>query len=232
MVEIEASYMAHKMNSQDKTVTAIIPAHNEEMRIGTVIKVLKSLPVISKVVVVDDGSSDETSRAAKDAGADVLRLEKNRGKAAAMDEGVRKTTGEIILFLDADLLNLKENHVLDLLEPVLKGEVQMTMGVFRNGRFRTDIAHRISPGLSGQRAMLRGVWNSLDNKCSMEEIGYGIEEELQGLVKDGKVTLKTVILEGVSQYTKEEKMGPQKGFKLRMKMYRDIINVWARPFKS
>ena len=212
-------------------VTAIIPAHNEETRIANVIRVLKSLPIIDKLVVVDDGSSDETSKTAKEAGADIIRLEKNSGKAAAMDEGVKQSDGNIILFLDADLLNLEERHVMSLLKPVLDGEVQMTMGVFRNGRFRTDIAHRISPGLSGQRAMLREVWNNLDMKRPMEEVGYGIEEELQALVKDGKVTLKKVILDGVSQYTKEEKLGPQKGFKLRMKMYRDIINVWARPFK-
>jgi len=232
MVDIEAVYIPRKGDSQDMRVTAIIPAHNEEKRIATVIRVLKPLAVIDELVVVDDGSTDETSKAAKEAGADVIRLEKNRGKASAMDEGVKRTDGKIILFLDADLLNLKERHVMDLLRPVLDGESEMTMGVFRNGRFRTDIAHRISPGLSGQRAMLRKVWNSLDTKRSMDEIGYGIEEELQALVKDGKVTLKKVILDGVSQYTKEEKLGPQKGFKLRMKMYRDIINVWTRPFKS
>jgi glycosyltransferase involved in cell wall biosynthesis len=219
-------------NRADKRVVAIVPAHNEESRIGSVIEVLKSFDGIDRLVVVDDGSSDGTSKAAENAGAEVIRLEQNSGKAAAMDEGVRQTEENIILFIDADLLNLRQSHVRALLKPVLDDEVDMTMGIFRNGRFRTDIAHIISPGLSGQRAMKREVWNRLDKKHPMEKIGYGIEEKLQSLVKDGKVTLKKVIWNGVSQFTKEEKLGPQEGFKLRMKMYKDILKVWTKPFKN
>ena len=216
----------------DVSVVALIPAHNEEERVGNVINVIKTIPLIDRIVVVDDGSDDNTSDAARKAGAEVIRLKENRGKASAMDEGVNRTSEPVILFLDADLQNLHEVHVYDLLVPVLQGKVDMTMGVFRNGRFRTDIAHRISPGLSGQRAMRRSVWSLLDKKRPMEKIGYGIERELQSLVKKDKVSLEVVYWEGVSQFTKEEKMGPQKGLKMRMKMYQDILKTWAKKQKS
>jgi len=230
MIEVDAQYNMNKKSGNRKSVVAIVPAHNEENRIGPVIKVLKSLNGIDRLIVVDDGSTDGTSKVAEAAGAEIIRLERNMGKAAAMDVGVKQTNENIILFIDADLLNLRQSHVMALLKPVVDGEVDMTMGVFRNGRFRTDFAHRFWPGLSGQRAMKREVWNSLDNSRPMENIRYGIEEELQALVKDGKVTLKKVIWNGVSQVTKEEKFGPQKGFKLRMKMFKDILKVWTKPF--
>jgi glycosyltransferase involved in cell wall biosynthesis len=211
-----------------KSIVALIPAHNEAARVGEVINVVKKIDSIDRIIVIDDGSEDNTSDIARLSGAEVLKLESNRGKAYAMDHGVNSTDEPILLFLDADLIFLDEKHILDLLQPVVDGDADMTMGVFRNGRFRTDIAHRISPGLSGQRAMLRSVWNLLDHSRPMEKVGYGIENELQSLVRNGSVRFKKVDWVGVSQYTKEEKLGTQKGFKLRMKMYQDIIKAWTR----
>ncbi len=231
MTKTNALHTPHS-NGNARKIVAIIPAHNEVGRVGDVVRVIKNMTAISRVVVVDDGSTDGTSNAAEIAGADVIRLQENRGKAAAMNEGVIHTTAPIILFLDADLLYLDEKHINDLLAPVLNSEVEMTMGVFRNGRFRTDIAHRISPGLSGQRAMIRDVWHKLDTSRPMEEIGYGIERELQDLVRDEKVTLKVIKWKGVSQRTKEEKLGPQKGFMLRMRMYVDIVKTWGKRVMS
>jgi len=231
MTEINATHTPQP-NGNPKQIVAIIPAHNEVGRVGDVVRVIKSMAAISRVVVVDDGSTDGTSEAAEIAGAEVIKLNKNVGKAAAMNEGIIQTTAPIILFLDADLMNLDEKHVLDLLAPVLNNEVEMTMGIFRNGRFRTDIAHRISPGLSGQRAMIREVWHRLDTSRPMEKIGYGIERELQDLVRDEKATLKVIEWEGVSQRTKEEKLGTQKGLKLRMKMYVDIVKTWGKRVMS
>jgi glycosyltransferase involved in cell wall biosynthesis len=217
-----------KTDSKRDSVVAIIPAHNEAARIGHVLEVLKKVPLVDRIVVVDDGSQDNTSETAKKYGVEVIRFDVNRGKASAMDEGVQRSSEPIILFVDADLQNLSVKPVNDLIQPVLNGEAEMTMGIFRKGRFRTDIAHFISPGLSGQRAIKRHVWGLLDNSRPMDSIGYGIEEELQSLVKEGKVTLKIVHWEGVSQFTKEEKLGPQEGFKLRMRMYHDIIRTWTK----
>ena len=227
METVEAINM-FKSNSKSDSIVAIIPAHNEDTRIGHVLDVLKQVSLIDRIVVVDDGSIDETAKVAKEHGAEVIALEINSGKASAMDEGVKGTSEPIILFVDADLQNLKPKLINDLIHPVLNGDVEMTMGVFRKGRFRTDIAHFISPGLSGQRVIKRHVWSLLDKSRPMESIGYGIEEELQALVKEGKTSLRIVHWVGVSQFTKEEKMGPQRGLILRMRMYHDIIKTWTR----
>jgi glycosyltransferase involved in cell wall biosynthesis len=80
------------MVSEPATVIAIVPAHNEGPRIGAVVHALvaQGLPVL----VVDDGSSDDTGNAARAAGARVLSLMPNRGKGAALKAGFREALGE------------------------------------------------------------------------------------------------------------------------------------------
>lgn len=84
-------------------VAALIPAYDEAARIGAVIEAL--LPVVSRVLVVDDGSRDGTGDAARAAGADVIRQERNGGKGLAIRAGVdRLRDSDIthVLLLDGD----------------------------------------------------------------------------------------------------------------------------------
>lgn len=59
----------------------------------------------------------------------------------------------LVLLLDADLLGLRPEHLHALLAPVARGEAEMTVGVFQGGRLSTDLAMRLTPFLSGQRAL-------------------------------------------------------------------------------
>ena len=82
-------------------ITAIIPAYNEEKTIGSV--VLGTQQHVSRVIVVDDGSSDQTSQIAKLAGAEVLVHPVNQGKGAALKTGFEAVKdSEIIVTLDSD----------------------------------------------------------------------------------------------------------------------------------
>jgi len=83
-----------------KRISVIIPAYNEEKRIG---KVLQRIPeFVDEVIVVDDGSNDRTSEVARKFGVEVIRLERNEGKGKAMSEGIKAANGDIIVFMDAD----------------------------------------------------------------------------------------------------------------------------------
>ena len=64
---------------------AVIPAHNEAAHVADV--VARALPHVDQVLVIDDGSRDDTGALAQRAGATVLRLEPNRGKGAALAYG-------------------------------------------------------------------------------------------------------------------------------------------------
>ena len=116
-------------------VAAIIPAKDEGDRIGATVAAALVLPGVDLVVVVDDGSSDQTGRVAKAAGARVVRHSRNRGKAAAMESGaeaVRLLDGAAsrhLLFLDADL-GETARMAAPLIEPVVAGEADMTIAVF------------------------------------------------------------------------------------------------------
>lgn len=89
--------------SPPKGLYAVLPAYNEELVIPFVI--LRTRQLVEKVIVVDDGSSDRTAEVAKLAGAEVVRLEHNAGKAYAILVGLKKAREEgctIAVMLDSD----------------------------------------------------------------------------------------------------------------------------------
>ncbi|MFW6268960.1 MAG: glycosyltransferase family 2 protein, partial [Bacillota bacterium] len=133
-------------------ITALIPAYNEENTIGTIIKTLKKMEIIDEILVVDDGSEDNTSEVSRKLGARVVRLKENQGKGAAIQKGIENINSDIALMLDGDLIGLHQEHINKLIYPVLDGEVDMAVGVFNEGRGLTDLAQLVTPNLSGQRA--------------------------------------------------------------------------------
>jgi len=84
------------------TVSIVIPAYNEAASIGDLVAVLVSSAPWHEVIVVDDGSRDETTVRAREAGAAVVRHPYNKGNGAAVKSGIRRATGEYILIIDAD----------------------------------------------------------------------------------------------------------------------------------
>jgi len=204
------------------SVTVIIPAYNEGKTIGSVLKVVKKVKLVDKIIVVSDGSIDNTVDIAKEYQVETIELTNNIGKGGALSRGVSATNSDIILFLDADLIGLNERHVIDLLIPVIDNEVDMTIGIFNNGRFTTDLAQKIAPYLSGQRAMRRYIFENIPN---IDLTKYGVEAALTKYVLNNKIKFKEVILSNLTHIMKEEKLGILKGFASRLKMYRDIVKI-------
>lgn len=206
-------------------VAAVIPAFNEEDHIAGVIRVLRAVPEIGQILVVNDGSWDRTAEVARAHGVSVLDLPENLGKGAAMKAGVEHVDADIVLFLDADLIGLTVAHVRALIRPVLDGEYEATVGIFEGGRPTTDWAQALAPFLSGQRAMRRELIDDVDN---LDAARFGVELQIHRQLKRlGKVP-KEVILSDVSQVMKEEKLGLVKGLAARMKMYWEIIREIPR----
>ncbi|HKO90569.1 MAG TPA: glycosyltransferase family 2 protein [Polyangiaceae bacterium] len=85
-------------------VTIVIPAHNEEAAIGNVLEALRAgVPsTVREIIVVDDGSSDRTGEIARAAGARVLTQPSNRGYGAALKAGIRASSSDYVLTMDAD----------------------------------------------------------------------------------------------------------------------------------
>jgi glycosyltransferase involved in cell wall biosynthesis len=132
-------------------VGVVVPAKDEAPRIGATVAALVASPGVAAVVVVDDGSSDDTSTRARAAGADVVRHSRNRGKGAALETGAARLSvlqaartaadaspgpaGEApaaqpwpLLFVDADLAGTSANALV-LAGPVLAGEADLAIAV-------------------------------------------------------------------------------------------------------
>lgn len=80
----------------------IIPAHNEAENIGTLVGEIRALYPEAEVIVVDDGSTDETAKVAHEAGAQVYSHPYNIGNGAAIKTGIRAASGDILVFMDGD----------------------------------------------------------------------------------------------------------------------------------
>ncbi len=202
-------------------VSVVVPAYNEASRISAVLTPLAGCPSVDEVIVIDDGSDDGTAEVARHFGVQVFSLPEKRGKAAALDEGVRQARNEILLFLDADLVGLKREHIERLIEVYSKQRADMVVGVFSNGRMNTDIAQKINPFASGQRLLSKDLWQRA--KENIEEMDYGIEIALSKLAAKEGWRREKVKLDGVTHILKEEKRGFAKGVIDRLKMYGDMI---------
>lgn len=152
----------------------MIPAYNEAERIGATLRALKqlSLPQPYEVIVIDDGSVDETARIAREQGADRILTQPNKGKGAALNFGFMESKGDLLLLLDADI-GTTAAEALKLLQPVLEDKADMTIATFpirknKGGGFgfvvglarwgiRKYTGRAMSAPLSGQRALKRAV---------------------------------------------------------------------------
>lgn len=211
----------------DLKVVAIVPAFNEESRVTNVLNTLVSSKIFSRVLVVDDGSMDKTSKVAQNAGAEVYRLEVNQGKGAALQKGLDLTPeADVYFFIDADLVGLKEEHLKKMLKPLLEDEeLVMTVGIFKGGRLRTDLAQVVAPQISGQRAFKKIFLNQLPD---LSKSGFGCEVIINYHLENHGFKYLEVDLEGVTQVMKEEKIGYFKGPLYRAKMYWDLLSQWLK----
>jgi glycosyltransferase involved in cell wall biosynthesis len=166
-------------------LSVLIPAYNEEENIVITIESLSKLPEIRQIIVVDDGSIDNTAQIAKKKGAQVIKLPKNMGKGHALNIGAKYTKENYIALIDADL---KETalEIKKLIDPVLCGECDMAIAIFPPATKKGGVGlvkttatwglklltnREFKAPLSGQRVMSRKVFEDLLPLAS----GFGVE---------------------------------------------------------
>ncbi len=212
-------------------IAAIIPSYNEALNIREVLEVLRACPMLDQIVLVDDGSRDNTLEILRQAAqADprilIVRHEKNKGKGQAIFTGWAATPAPILLLLDADLKNLKPAHVEDLLAPVLEHRADMTMGLFRGGRLSTDLSHWFTPFLTGQRALRSELMRDISVDAAG---GYGFEVALTIAANKRGYRRRIVFMKGVWHPSSElrTERGYWKGRIWRLRMYGQILRAWV-----
>ncbi|HET8574731.1 MAG TPA: alpha/beta fold hydrolase [Candidatus Paceibacterota bacterium] len=215
------------ISKSEKILTsAIVPAMNEADRIGQVLSVLTQTPALDEIIVVDDGSSDRTAEVARSfPQVRVLRNEKNQGKAAAMDHGVRESRGEIIFFCDADLSGLTPEIVEEIIAPVREEKFDMYIGLRQNKMQQAVTLFAIN---SGERALRRELWEKLP---AFFKTRYRVEAGLNYYARHSHRGLGYRTFP-YFQTLKETKYGFVKGTALRWSMNFDVFRAYLRLYLS
>jgi hypothetical protein len=208
-------------------LAAIVPALNEAGRIGKVLEVLRQVTRFDEIIVIDDGSVDhmleEVQQAARlDPRLQIIRNETNLGKGQSLFKAWHSARADYILMLDADLINLTPRHVLDLLQPVLHGQCDMTMGLFKGGNWRTDLSHWTTPWLTGQRCLRADLFAFISENAAQ---GYGFETALTVAARQRGWAVRKVFLRGVSHPPNEGHRGFWLGVFNRARMYAQIVRA-------
>lgn len=185
---------------------AIVPAHNEESTIEGVVAPLIRARRFGRVVVVDDGSTDDTAERAAQAGATVLYLSPNRGKGQAMHAAVQQSPCEAVAFFDADLVGLRPEHVHKMLAGFGAG-FDMVCGVRDYGLFGNPVQLG-GPLITGERIVSRDVLERVHPSCWS---GYSIETALNHACLDAGGRIGVVLLDGLQMRKKHDKQGFWKG---------------------
>lgn len=201
-------------------LTCLIPAHNEAARIGPVLAAAVGHPLIARVVVIDDGSSDGTGARARAAGAEVITLSPNRGKTAALAAGIAACQSRHILLLDADLIGLGRGDITRLIAPVARGEADVSLSL----RGNAPLLWR-GIGLdyiSGERVLARAlIAPHLPGLLQLPRFGF--EVFLNDAIRAGGLRPAVVDWPGVASPAKSRKRGYLAGIAADIAMLGDIF---------
>ncbi|MGZ5351523.1 MAG: glycosyltransferase [Actinomycetota bacterium] len=212
-------------------VVALVAARDESARIAATVGALRELDAVSEVVVVDDGSRDDTASRALAAGAAVLRLDRPRGKGGAIEGALRRLEpADVWLFADGDL-GESAGALSAVLEPVLADGADVAIAVFPPGRaggfglVKRTAARAIGTlgglsvvePLSGQRAMSAGALEAVRPLAA----GFGLETAMT--IDAGRARLR--VIEVPADLTHRPTFRDVRGFAHRGRQGWDIVRA-------
>lgn len=189
-------------------ISAIICAYNEEKTVKEVVTTVCDY-FFNEVIVVNDGSTDGTDKILIELlnlpSLKYISLPENKGKGYAMATGVENSTGDIIVFIDADLSNLKEEHFEQLITPIFSNEADMVLGQATE----TLINYKLNPfkSFTGERAMLKK--DILPILEEMKTSKFGVETLINLYYQAHEKRVKYVMLDGLKHPTKFDKASSQ-----------------------
>ena len=209
----------------DKKITAIVPAYNEAARIGPVLDVLVSYPHFLEIIVIDDGSTDNTQSVVAPYDVRYVKSEQNRGKGHAMDLGVAKAESDIVFFVDADISGLTHEMIDRIVTPVIRGDVEMFIGMRNRKIYYVRHILLFVPLLGGERALTKKLWKTLPPYFKHR---FRIEAGLNFYAEYYGKGLAYTFLQGLSQVVKEKKYGFFDGLSQRFGMMWNIVSAQYR----
>lgn len=219
----------------NKKIVIVVPAYNEEKNIGETIEGLKNIDIIDDIVVVDDGSTDNTKAILSTLDVKVISLGTNYGKGYAMKKAIEEIECDIIGFVDGDV-GITSFEMEKLIRPVLFDEADFSIARFPSASYNVNIkggfglvknlAKRgvffftgilMDTSLSGQRVYKKEVVD----KMKYIPNNYGIEVAMTVQAIKNGYNFKEIPVNMTHRYTDRS----LKGFKHRGKQFIDILKT-------
>lgn len=204
-------------------ISCIVCAYNEADRLGTILQAIDAHPALKEVIVVNDGSTDDTV-ALIDAFPNVRRVSysANRGKTYAMSKGIAAARGDQLMFLDADLAGLGPREIDLLAAPITSGRAKISISLRRNSLFFYRMI-----GLdfvSGERVV--PAWLLRDHAETMATLPrWGGEAFINQLIIEAKLPIEIVHWPGVTNIRKYQKMGRLRGLLAELRMVESALQI-------
>lgn len=189
------------ISGAESAIDAIVPAYNEGSTVGAVAHALILSGAFRRVIVVDDGSIDNTSEAANFSGAEVITLPSNVGKMGAMNAGIDASDASAFAFFDADAVNMTADHAKVLVDKWNVGGFAQVCGVLDHGLMNSS---RLA---TGQRIVSREILEGIPTNCQ----GYSAETAINHIADKLGGATGTVLLPELTFRTKTAKIGVLEG---------------------
>jgi len=204
-------------------LSCVICAYNEGPRLAAVLAAATGHPLIDEVIVVDDGSTDDTALVASHfPGVRLVAHGVNRGKSAAMATGVVVARNDWLMLLDADLKGLRPEHLSALARPVLEGNADCSLSL-RGNSLRVFRAAGMD-FVSGERVVPRELLlEMLDAIAALPR--FGIEVTMNRRIIERRLRVSVVDWRDVMQTRKAEKLGWWRGTLAEWRMVGDLMRA-------
>jgi glycosyltransferase involved in cell wall biosynthesis len=204
-------------------VSCVIAAYNERARIGGVLKAVYKHPLIDEIIIVDDGSTDNTAEVLSDF-PDVKFIvhPQNKGKSFAVKTGLKEARGELVALIDADLIGLSAEDITNLINPVQSGKADISISLRKNAPITWRIIG-LDP-ISGERVFHKKILEDQYENL-MKLPGFGIETFLNQIIVKNNFRIKVVHWSNVESPEKFKKYGLKFGITSEIGMFIDIFKT-------
>lgn len=208
--------------TKDAGISILIPAFNEEKTIGLLLEciVKQADNLNAEIIVINDGSTDRTLNNLQRFSDKItlINLEKNRGKGAAVREGLKMARGKIVIIQDADL-ELNPEDYPRLIEPIIQGRAQVVYGsralgtntkriwpFYVGGRVLTILANLLyGVGISDQNTCYKVMKTNLLREMNLESKGFELCSEMTAKIGKRKIKIHEVSISYNPRTKKEGK---------------------------
>ena len=215
-------------DSHPPKISAVVCAYNEADRIRGILDAVHNHPALAELIVVNDGSTDETDALLADyPDIQVISYTPNRGKTYALARGAAAAKGDYLMLLDADLEGVTAADIQSLADPVVSGRTDVSISLRSNSLF---IYRRIGLDfVSGERvipaSLLKGAVETMEALPR-----WGGESFINDLIVRHRLAIAVVDWPSVVNVRKHRKLGRWRGMAAELSMVSDalqVLSVWG-----